>query len=238
MVVMNRVNHPVVVFWDIDGTLLSTGGAGVPALVDSFKKILGVEIQFDRLKHSGLTDFQIINSLITKFTDLEHEEAKSEIPKIKDQYIAGLELRVNSSNTFQLDRVSSKIEYLKSYFPFMEHWVVTGNVYEGAKIKLEAAGLDHLFKDSQFFCCDSLGPRSEIVNRALQNRSKLGQSAIVVGDTIHDLNAASSCEVPVLLIQNQQMQDTLTEFAKYRKSNVISEKWSVNEFYSKLFELI
>ena len=125
MVSMNRLNRSVVVLWDIDGTLLSTGGAGVPALMDSFRDILGVEIQFDRLKHSGLTDFQIIYSLITKFTNLESEKAKAEIPRLLEQYLAGLELRINSSNTFQLDRVSSKIEYLKSYFPFMEHWVVT-----------------------------------------------------------------------------------------------------------------
>jgi len=235
---MKRINRSVVVLWDIDGTLLSTGGAGVPALTDSFRDIFGIEIQFDRLKHSGLTDFQIIYSLITKFTDLESEEAEAQIPRLINQYLAGLELRVNSSNTFQLDRVSAKIDYLKSYFPFMEHWIVTGNVYEGAKIKLEAAGLGYLFEDSQLFCCNSLGPRSEIVNRALQNCRKEGQNAIVVGDTIHDLEAASFCGIPVLLIENRQTKDTLNVFTKYRKSNVVSENWSVNEFHSKLYELI
>src|SRR6187402_3222156 len=48
-----------VLFWDIDGTLLTTGKAGVPAWEAAVREVTGREFQLSSIRVPGLTDFQI-----------------------------------------------------------------------------------------------------------------------------------------------------------------------------------
>ena len=56
----------MILLWDIDGTLLDTGGSGVQPLVDAIKKHTGLEIAFHRENVSGLTDYEIVQKLIVE----------------------------------------------------------------------------------------------------------------------------------------------------------------------------
>ena len=49
----------VVLFWDIDGTLLTTGKAGVPAWEAAVREVTGRDFQLSSIRVPGLTDFQI-----------------------------------------------------------------------------------------------------------------------------------------------------------------------------------
>ena len=46
-------------FWDIDGTLLTTGKAGVPAWEAAVREVTGKDFQLSSIRVPGLTDFQI-----------------------------------------------------------------------------------------------------------------------------------------------------------------------------------
>ena len=48
-----------ILFWDIDGTLLTTGKAGVPAWEAAVKEVTGKDFQLSSIRVPGLTDFQI-----------------------------------------------------------------------------------------------------------------------------------------------------------------------------------
>src|SRR5690606_36134369 len=48
-----------VLFWDIDGTLLTTGKAGVPAWAAAVREVTGRDFQLSSIRVPGLTDFQI-----------------------------------------------------------------------------------------------------------------------------------------------------------------------------------
>jgi phosphoglycolate phosphatase-like HAD superfamily hydrolase len=48
-----------VLFWDIDGTLLSTARAGVFAWEDAVRELTGREFELARMRIAGLTDYQI-----------------------------------------------------------------------------------------------------------------------------------------------------------------------------------
>src|SRR5258705_3152972 len=48
-----------IVFWDIDGTLLTTGKAGVPAWETAVRDATGKDFQLSSIRLPGLTDFQI-----------------------------------------------------------------------------------------------------------------------------------------------------------------------------------
>jgi phosphoglycolate phosphatase-like HAD superfamily hydrolase len=48
-----------ILFWDIDGTLLTTGKAGVPAWEAAVRETTGKDFQLSSIRIPGLTDFQI-----------------------------------------------------------------------------------------------------------------------------------------------------------------------------------
>ena len=48
-----------VLFWDIDGTLLTTGKAGVPAWEEAVREVVGRDFQLSTFRIAGLTDYQI-----------------------------------------------------------------------------------------------------------------------------------------------------------------------------------
>src|SRR6266571_3875797 len=48
-----------VLFWDIDGTLLTTGKAGVPAWEAAVREVTGRDFQLSSIRVPGLTDYQI-----------------------------------------------------------------------------------------------------------------------------------------------------------------------------------
>src|SRR5688572_30451126 len=51
--------HMIVLFWDIDGTLLTTGKAGVPAWEAAVQEVTGRDFELSSIRVPGLTDYQI-----------------------------------------------------------------------------------------------------------------------------------------------------------------------------------
>ena len=49
----------IVLFWDIDGTLLTTGKAGVSAWEQAVTEVTGRDFQLSSIRVAGLTDYQI-----------------------------------------------------------------------------------------------------------------------------------------------------------------------------------
>ena len=49
----------IIVFWDIDGTLLTTGRAGVPAWEQAVRETTGKDFDLSSIRVPGLTDYQI-----------------------------------------------------------------------------------------------------------------------------------------------------------------------------------
>ena len=49
----------IVLFWDIDGTLLTTGQAGMPAWEAAVREVTGSDFELTAIRVAGLTDYQI-----------------------------------------------------------------------------------------------------------------------------------------------------------------------------------
>src|SRR5687768_17371987 len=49
----------IVLFWDIDGTLLTTGRAGMFAWEDSLRELVSSEFDLSAFRTAGMTDYQI-----------------------------------------------------------------------------------------------------------------------------------------------------------------------------------
>jgi len=130
------------VLFDIDGTILLTAGAGRRAIVAAIGEAVGDSTAFDRVRFDGKTDPQIVAELLEAGGD-RGPHSSDRVSAICRRYVDLLtrELARSRSRTTLMPGVSPLLDRLES-----EDGVVlgllTGNIAEGATLKLRSAGLD------------------------------------------------------------------------------------------------
>jgi phosphoglycolate phosphatase-like HAD superfamily hydrolase len=182
----------IVVFWDIDGTLLTTGRAGIFAWEDACREVTGHEIDFQALKTDGLTDHQVAAAILAHAGVPADEDTLVRLVTIYETRLPG---RLPMRQGRVLDGVTGILQYFRQSRPDIHSMLLTGNTAAGARAKLTHYGLDEFFEGGSF-SSDS-GPRAGIAARALSAvRARFPQTAIhpdhvfVVGDTPHDIHCA------------------------------------------------
>lgn len=181
-----------VLFWDIDLTLLSTARAGVFALEDAAREVLGADPDYSELKTAGLTDSQIARML------MEHhgvEESPERVGAFLRAYEAQLPTRLPERQGRVLDGVHEILDDLRER-PGVHSLLLTGNTRSGAAAKLAHYGLDVYFENGAF--CMDMDDRSAIARRALDvAEATIGSPpdldrTFVIGDTAHDISAGKA----------------------------------------------
>ena len=177
--------------FDIDGTLVSTGGAGIRALNRAFRELVGIENAMERVRPHGKTDPAIIREVFEVFGN--KEQCSDWMTHILDAYVRFLPEEVNGSSSYKV---------LPGILAFLEQFhnrsdlamgLATGNVEQGARIKLERGKLNRYFLFGGFGS-DSES-RAELVQRGAEKGARLaGQSVkpedvFVIGDTPRDIDA-------------------------------------------------
>src|SRR3954469_24177427 len=126
------------ILWDIDGTLIYSGGVAGEAMRASMQRVYGSASTEARLSYAGKTDRQII---LETFADRDHDQLLSTIDHFTTTYIA--ELTGRSADFLArcrvLDGVVPALERLASADVIQS--VLTGNLQPIAKIKLDLMGL-------------------------------------------------------------------------------------------------
>ncbi len=175
--------------FDIDGTLLLTNGAGTRAANRAFENIYGISEAMTKIDAAGKTDPIILKEIFKNELnrDYSHEEAL-ELYKL---YIPFLEEETSASETTVMPGIPRLLENL-SRREDMVLGVATGNIEQGAWIKLKSAGLDHHFKFGGFGSDSHL--REHLIIKAkeraldhVDNRTDI-QKTFVIGDTPYDIN--------------------------------------------------
>ena len=218
-----------ILIWDIDGTLLTTNGSGIPAFVAAINKVANTNLKsFKKSRFVGRTDYEITEALLEEegykdISDVIFEE-------ILTEYAQNLKNILNNKNTFQIDGVGSKIEYLKSYFPEIKHYIGTGNFPHCAEIKLQASGLSSYFDPNDIYCSIDSGPRRGIISSAKRSAMKYSSNIVVIGDTIHDEEAAIANNLPCLILESNYFKSSASNV----KSNLIKAGWSLRELIVRL----
>jgi phosphoglycolate phosphatase-like HAD superfamily hydrolase len=169
-------------FWDIDGTLLTTGRAGIIAWERAAEETFGRHVSLDQLKTAGLTDTQIAARLAAALCDAPSEEQRLAVLRRYEAHLpsclpkrAG---RVLPGVVEVLDAASAREDVV--------NLLLTGNTRAGATAKLTHYGLERYFSDGAF--SDGCPDRLEIAAkaRAMLHAGTAVQS-IVIGDTPHDV---------------------------------------------------
>ncbi|MBL4635065.1 MAG: HAD hydrolase-like protein [Kofleriaceae bacterium] len=187
--------------FDIDGTLLLSGGAGSRVINRVFERRFEVEGAMDSVSPGGKTDDMIFQECA--IAKLGRELSRSEVDSMQEAYLSELPEELASSPGFRLMPFAREcLDFLVIRSPQMG--IATGNVESAAKSKLARAGLSH------YFCFGGYGSdsaqRSELVSAAVQRGSAIHgapiavEKFVVVGDTLRDIEAARACGVRVLAV--------------------------------------
>jgi phosphoglycolate phosphatase len=176
-----------ILFWDIDGTLLSTGRAGIFALEAAAVEVCGGEPDIQRLPTAGLTDAQIAQVIIAS---LGAQPDAATVAAFLRVYERELPAALPRRSGHVLPGVAEILEDLAGV-PGVHNLLLTGNTRAGARAKLRYYGLDAHLVDGAF--CVGAGPRSDIAREAwsLARARAPGvglQRAFVIGDTPHDVS--------------------------------------------------
>ena len=174
----------IVLFWDIDGTLLTTGRAGMIAWNQAVKEHTGQKFDLKvAIRSPGMTDFQIA---VRTFELLGVEASEADIGRLVHRYEALLPSSLPLRQGRVLDNVREILEHLRTTRHDVQSLLLTGNTRGGARAKLTYYGLQDYLSDGAF--CEDTGPRTGIARRALALVPGLAgasapTSAIVIGDT-------------------------------------------------------
>jgi phosphoglycolate phosphatase len=169
-----------VLFWDIDGTLLTTARAGVFSLEEALEQVSGVRADLQGMATSGMTDYAIAEAALAGVGHATDEETVQRFLEIHGRQLPEY---LHRREGHVLPGVREVLEDLDADGA-ARNLLLTGNIEAGANAKLTHYGLDGFFREGGAFCVGP-GERAEIARRALPFAN--GASAFVIGDTPADV---------------------------------------------------
>jgi phosphoglycolate phosphatase-like HAD superfamily hydrolase len=180
---------PILLF-DIDGTLVRTGGAGKHAMESALKAAFGVREIRDTVSYAGRTDRAIARDLLTAH-GIDPTPANQD--RLRDTYLAHLPASLQTHGGVVCPGVNELLAELRPRAGVVLG-LLTGNIRRGASHKLGHFGL------WDFFACGGFGDehydRDDVARTAVAEvRAHLGrefaaEDVWVIGDTPLDVQCA------------------------------------------------
>jgi phosphoglycolate phosphatase len=187
------------VLFDIDGTLLKTGGAGAVAWQRAFRELYEVDANITEHTREGMTDPEIVEIIFREVvgregTDAEHAEAVA-------AYLSHLQEAVEESAGYEL------MPGIEAILPRLAEQgvllgLVTGNIEAAAQIKLGRGDLDRYFAFGGYG--SDARDRTELTKRGVERGGEVAghpldlATTIGVGDTPRDVSACHGAGIRVV----------------------------------------
>jgi phosphoglycolate phosphatase len=177
------------VLFDIDGTLIDSGGAGVRSLDLAFKKVFSIPDAFQGISMAGKTDTQIIKEGLIK----NGLSMDGNFDAIIEAYLSHLRQEIRNDGKHTKPGIYEILEQLNP----MENiglGLLTGNLEQGARIKLEPFDLNRYFPSGAFGSDDE--DRNKLLPFAVKRFEEMFdkridiEKSIVIGDTPRDVECA------------------------------------------------
>ena len=190
-----------VVLFDIDGTLIHTGGAGVKAFARAFSEEFGLHDGSENLKFAGRTDV----SLVREFFNLHKIDPTPEhFSRYFEVYLHWLEKMVADCDGGVFHGVDNFFAQMKMLEERPAVGLLTGNIKRGAQIKLNKFGIWERFAFGGF--ADDHEDRNGIAAAARERGEKhfgkrvRNDEVLVIGDTPLDIRCGRSIGAKVLAV--------------------------------------
>jgi phosphoglycolate phosphatase-like HAD superfamily hydrolase len=187
-----------ILFWDIDGTLLTTAKAGVFAWEDAVRELTGREFELLHMRIAGLTDYQIA---ARTFETLGVAADDAFLQRFVDRYGELLPSSLPRKQGHVMPNVREILEALRER-PDVRSYLLTGNTRAGARAKLTHYNLLQYFPDGAF--AEDTADRASIARRALELARRAGADlearTFVIGDTPHDIECANAIHARTIAV--------------------------------------
>jgi len=183
--------RPTILLFDIDGTLITTGGVGRRAIERAVAEALGVPPRRFPFSFGGMVDPVIISQGLRA---LDVEPTDLLVESVLEHYIERLRAEVTAATVYDVHAgVRSTLDAVSD----LEHVAVglgTGNIETGARIKLERVHLNAYFAFGGYGSDASERP-ALIARGAARGAEQLGERlddcrVVIIGDTVRDVEAA------------------------------------------------
>lgn len=173
--------------FDIDGTLIHSGGAGVHALKSSLTERFAITDDLHDIEIAGMTDSGIVVSILNKH---KIPATNENVSAFLDSYVHFLSLELPRRVGKLLPGVLELLEKLKAR-PHLILALLTGNVSRGAQLKLEHYGVWHFFEFGAFaddhHDRNRLGTVARARAKEKHGRQFSASEIDVIGDTPRDI---------------------------------------------------
>lgn len=189
------------VLFDIDGTLVHTGGAGVKAFAKVFATEFNCPNGTERIKFAGRTDVSLVREF---FTLHQIPPTRENFNRFFDRYVFWLDHILAESRTRECPGIRSFLRALRHLPDPPLVGLLTGNIRLGAEIKLRHFALWQEFETGAF--ADDHEERDQIAVVARERGGRLlgnqlrSEDVLVIGDTTLDIRCGRAIGAKVLAV--------------------------------------
>lgn len=176
-----------VLLFDIDQTLLYTGGAGGLAMNLAFEEMFGISDGFGKIEFSGRTDLGILaDALAHHGIEGGHEAHLGEFLR---RYYALLPGTLREKDGYLMPGFPQLLDALSKWDDVLIG-LATGNFSEAARIKLEHYGIYDFFAGGGFG--EESVERADVIRVAIEGLADGAsrEDILIIGDTPKDISAA------------------------------------------------
>lgn len=196
------MTKPWVLLFDVDGTLIRTGGAGIRAMRRGFMEVLGWPDALTNVSLAGMTDMGIAHQEGRRH--LGRMLTPEELEAAFARYLVCLREELDAAADFRVLPGVREFLAARHLDPRFLLALGTGNLEAGARIKLEHADL------MKFFVCGGYGSdallRPDVLRAGVRRAEALlgapvaPERVIVIGDTPLDVAAGQAVGARTLAV--------------------------------------
>ncbi len=210
---MSGAHRTQAILFDIDGTLISSGGSSDRAWHRAFEELHGVDVKVSEVTGKGVPDPEVGRQVFIAV--IGREPTTEESAKLMGKRLQYLPEEVERSEKYVvLDNVEETLDALIDSGCLLG--LTTGNVEAAAHIKLARANLNRFFSFGGY---GSDSPdRTELTKKAIERGGVVAGAALdpatifSVGDTPRDVEAGHGAGIRVVgVATGEYSADQLTE---------------------------
>lgn len=185
---MNTDFPAIILLWDIDGTLIRSGGAGMRALTRAVARFTGAEEDLSAVNLAGSMDGDVFEQICVP--------RKMDVQQLAAAYLEELPICMANSRGHVPPGVREVLHRTASVPKFCNA-LLTGNLVQGAQIKLRHFGLWDYFRFGAFG--NEARRRPELGPVAMEKAARHAgrpvppESFWIIGDTPRDVAVAKAC---------------------------------------------
>lgn len=212
------------ILFDIDGTLILTGGVAARLMAEAVAEQVGMPVQWNIHDFVGNTDRNIIYTLLNR-SGVREAIIEETTNRSIENYLKKLEQELKKDEVVTiLPGVKQLLAVLKNDSRF-ELGLLTGNVLSGAQLKLAKEDLFSYFPIGAFG--DDALKREELPSFAIQRAEKYyghffdKKDIWIVGDSVNDIKCAQVNHLKSLAVASGHVKED--ELAEYHPSMLVND---------------